>query len=77
MTFTVVATDGGEPSLNSTAQVCINVLETNANEPAFVPDFLSVDVRSDMAVGLEVATVSALHLDSGNCHFVQDTFLML
>ncbi|KAK2148147.1 hypothetical protein LSH36_512g01009 [Paralvinella palmiformis] len=64
ITFTVVATDGGEPSLNDTATVFVEIQEANTNEPYFDPDFYSLDLRSDTRIGTNVHTIPAADKDS-------------
>ncbi len=73
MTFTVVATDGGFPALNATAPVSISVLEAGSHEPRFDPDFISLDLRSDKAVGSEVARVTAIHPGTGKTATITET----
>ena len=38
--FTVVASDGGDPSLNTSLEITATILDTNDNDPEFV-DFIS------------------------------------
>ncbi|KAK7882192.1 hypothetical protein WMY93_028366 [Mugilogobius chulae] len=49
--ITVVATDGGKPSLSSTAVVNIVLQDINDNEPAFDKNFYNVSVKEDAAPG--------------------------
>lgn len=49
--FLVVATDGGEPSLSSTATVTVLVLDVNDNEPVFQQQLYNVSVPEHSDVG--------------------------
>lgn len=49
--FLVVAADGGEPSLSSTATVTVLVSDVNDNEPVFQQQLYSVSVQEHSAVG--------------------------
>lgn len=49
--FLVVAADGGEPSLSSTATVTVQVLDVNDNEPVFQRQLYSASVPEHSAVG--------------------------
>ena len=64
-TFTVVATDCGEPRLSSNTTVFMEILEWNDHAPYFDPDFRSLDVRSDTPVGQTITRVVAKDVDSG------------
>ncbi|KAL0203755.1 hypothetical protein M9458_001773, partial [Cirrhinus mrigala] len=49
--FLVVATDGGSPSLSSTATVTIHVVDVNDNKPVFKQQFYNVTIKEHTAVG--------------------------
>ena len=64
----VVAKDGGLPSLNSTAEVLIRVVDSNDNSPMMVfptPNNNTVVVRSDVKPGEVVTEVLAYDVDEG------------
>ena len=69
MTFTVLATDQGEPPLSHTATVFIEVTEINNHEPMFSPSYYNVERRSDLAVGESVLQVTVVDMDSGKLFF--------
>ncbi len=73
MTFTVLASDGGQPSLNSTALVFIVVNAVNAHAPEFTPPYVEMETRSDSPVGSSVYTLNVTDPDSGKlsaCDFI-------
>jgi hypothetical protein len=48
---TVVATDGGRPSLSSTALVHVVLQDINDNEPVFGSNFYNVSIKENTAAG--------------------------
>ena len=62
-TLTILATDGGSPSLNSTAQLVILVGEVNDNLPTFNQTSYSASVREEQDPNYFVVTVSASDAD--------------
>uniref|UniRef100_A0A1I8JMY8 Cadherin domain-containing protein n=1 Tax=Macrostomum lignano TaxID=282301 RepID=A0A1I8JMY8_9PLAT len=57
--FTVVAADGGEPTLTSTAAVRVVIADVNDCEPRFSSAWLNVSVAEDAAEGAVVARLTA------------------
>ncbi|KAL5011978.1 hypothetical protein ScPMuIL_010529 [Solemya velum] len=65
----VVATDGGNPPMSSTATVLVTVRDVNDNQPVFEHSFYSASVLEDANVGLCILQVSAVDPDCGmNAH---------
>ncbi|KAH8237858.1 hypothetical protein KR032_003993 [Drosophila birchii] len=62
----VQAQDNGQPSLSTTITVYCNVLDLNDNAPLFDPMSYSSEVFENVPIGMEVVTVSAKDIDSGN-----------
>ncbi|SPP79093.1 blast:Cadherin-related tumor suppressor [Drosophila guanche] len=62
----VQAQDSGQPSLSTTITVYCNVLDLNDNAPLFDPMSYSSEVFENVPTGMEVVTVSAKDIDSGN-----------
>lgn len=56
--FVVVATDGGDPPLMSSAQVTINVQDVNDKEPEFEASFYSIKIAENRRIGDCILTVS-------------------
>uniref|UniRef100_A0A672Y6W7 Protocadherin-16 n=1 Tax=Sphaeramia orbicularis TaxID=375764 RepID=A0A672Y6W7_9TELE len=73
--FLVVAADGGEPSLSSTATVTVLVEDLNDNEPVFQQQLYNVSVPDHTQPGAEILTVIATDRDSGR--FGQVTYEIL
>ena len=65
-TFTVVARDLGQPSLNGSAMVRVTVLDINDHHPVFTEDIYEAMVSETQAAGHTVVTVMATDLDSGS-----------
>ncbi|XP_064481266.1 protein dachsous-like [Ornithodoros turicata] len=62
---TVVATDGGEPPLSSSATVVVTISDVNDNEPIFDQSFYNITVSEDESVGKCLLKVSATDPDCG------------
>ena len=62
-TFTVVATDGGNPAQRDTASVIVSVTDINDNAPTFQQSSYTVRVREDAATSSEILTVLATDND--------------
>lgn len=60
--FLVVASDGGSPSLSSTATVIIHVVDVNDNKPIFQQQFYNVTVKEHTAVGTCILQVFIIML---------------
>lgn len=67
--LTVVARDGGEPSMSSTAVLLVTVLDVNDNEPIFDQSFYNVTVPENEAIGSCILKVSVL--SKAACHDVK------
>ena len=63
--LTVQVEDGGNPSLKSTTQVRVNILDENDQAPTFAPPTFSVAVSENVAVGTSVLQVKAIDADIG------------
>uniref|UniRef100_A0A669B0U8 Protocadherin-16 n=1 Tax=Oreochromis niloticus TaxID=8128 RepID=A0A669B0U8_ORENI len=64
--ITVVATDGGKPSLSSTAVVNIFLQDINDNEPVFERNFYNVSIEENTGPGTCILEVTAADADSGS-----------
>uniref|UniRef100_A0A8C5DX71 Cadherin domain-containing protein n=1 Tax=Gouania willdenowi TaxID=441366 RepID=A0A8C5DX71_GOUWI len=62
--FLVVATDGGEPALSSTATVTVLVQDVNDNEPVFHQQLYNVAIQEHRDVGSCFLQVTATDADS-------------
>ncbi|XP_032929365.1 protocadherin gamma-A2-like [Catharus ustulatus] len=62
---TVRAADGGSPSLQSSAVLCLRVLDVNDNAPVFAEERYSARVAENNAAGALVLTVRATDADWG------------
>lgn len=62
---TVVATDGGDPPLSSSATVVVTISDVNDNEPIFDQSFYNITVSEDERVGKCLLKVSATDPDCG------------
>ncbi|XP_076341827.1 protocadherin gamma-A4-like [Tachypleus tridentatus] len=63
--FSVMALDYGEPPLNSTVNVTIEVKDVNDQRPRFSSDFYLADVVENKDPGMKVTKVSAFDGDIG------------
>lgn len=63
--LTLTALDGGSPPRYGTAQVRIEVVDSNDNAPEFEQPIYKVQIPENSHVGSLVVTVSARDLDSG------------
>ncbi|XP_037657139.1 protocadherin beta-13-like [Choloepus didactylus] len=61
----LIAQDGGSPPRSGTAQVYIEVVDTNDNAPEFEQSLYRVQVAEDIPVGFLIVTVSATDIDTG------------
>lgn len=62
--LTVQVEDGGNPTLSSTTQVRINILDENDQTPKFEPPIYSVSVSENVALGTSVLQVKAFDADT-------------
>ena len=69
--FDVIATDGGQPPLSSTARVQISVLDANDNSPVFDPHPVVLSILENQPAGQIITTVTATDADSGSNSAVQ------
>ncbi|XP_022221546.2 LOW QUALITY PROTEIN: protein dachsous [Drosophila obscura] len=63
--LTVIARDGGQPALSSTATVLVTIHDVNDNEPIFDQSFYNVSVAENEPVGRCILKVSASDPDCG------------
>lgn len=75
--FNVIAVDGGDPALNDTLQVNIQVEDENDNPPMFQQESYAVEVKEDAQVGSKILQVRATDKDSGVYGTVQYRFSSL
>ncbi|XP_021070344.1 protocadherin beta-16-like [Mus pahari] len=64
--LTLTALDGGSPPRSGTAQILIEVVDTNDNAPEFQQPTYRVQIPENSPTGSLVLTVSANDLDSGD-----------
>ncbi|KAL9851842.1 LOW QUALITY PROTEIN: protocadherin Fat 4 [Geothlypis trichas] len=64
-TLTVVATDKGQPSLSSSADVVVIVLDINDNNPLFAQKLYKVEVAENTLTGTDLIQVLAADGDEG------------
>ncbi|XP_077984581.1 protocadherin Fat 4-like [Glandiceps talaboti] len=63
--LTVYAEDGGDPSLTSTMEVLVNILDINDNAPEFDPSSYTDNIMENTPPGKEFLQVSATDPDEG------------
>ena len=63
--FVAIVTDFGDPQLNSTVPITIEIADVNDNTPLFNAPSFTASVAENLAAGVEVTTVSATDADSG------------
>ncbi|XP_077992054.1 cadherin EGF LAG seven-pass G-type receptor 2-like [Glandiceps talaboti] len=63
VTFTVVATDNGSPSLQDTSTVTITLIDINDNAPSFSKSFWNWEIRYDADIATYVNSVTATDPD--------------
>uniref|UniRef100_A0A2K6PPR7 FAT atypical cadherin 4 n=1 Tax=Rhinopithecus roxellana TaxID=61622 RepID=A0A2K6PPR7_RHIRO len=64
-TLTVVATDKGQPSLSSSTEVIVMVLDINDNNPIFAQALYKVEVNENTLTGTDIIQVFAADGDEG------------
>uniref|UniRef100_A0A3B5RCH3 Protocadherin Fat 4 n=1 Tax=Xiphophorus maculatus TaxID=8083 RepID=A0A3B5RCH3_XIPMA len=64
-TLTIVATDKGEPSLSSTMDVTMMVLDVNDNTPSFSQNIYDIEIEENILTGTDVIQVFATDADDG------------
>ncbi|XP_006816874.2 cadherin-23-like [Saccoglossus kowalevskii] len=64
--LTVVAKDGGNPTLSSTTEVSIFISELNVYSPNFKPTNYTKEVLENVPTGTSIVTVTATDLDAQN-----------
>ena len=62
-TFTVVASDGGNPAMSTSSSVIVSITDINDNAPVFQQRSYAVRVREDTAVLTEIITILATDAD--------------
>ena len=65
-TLIIEVYDGGSPSLSSTMQVDIEIMDTNDNQPVFNYSKYSASISENTTVGTSVLEVQATDLDEGD-----------
>ncbi|XP_069185641.1 cadherin-23 isoform X4 [Procambarus clarkii] len=74
LNFTVQATDSGVPPRSNVADVVVQVIDENDNNPVFVNPPTNLTIREDAPPGTQVATVTAVDADSDDYGMV--TYLL-
>lgn len=74
LNLTVKATDSGSPSRSSRAEIFIQILDENDNNPYFVIEPRTLLIPEDASVGRQVAILEAKDADSGE--FGKITYLL-
>lgn len=64
-TLTVVATDKGHPSLSSSTEVVVMVLDINDNTPVFAQAMYKVEINENTLTGTDITQVFAADGDEG------------
>uniref|UniRef100_A0A2K5XDI8 Protocadherin Fat 4 n=1 Tax=Mandrillus leucophaeus TaxID=9568 RepID=A0A2K5XDI8_MANLE len=64
-TLTVVATDKGQPSLSSSTEVTVMVLDINDNNPIFAQTLYKVEINENTLTGTDIIQVFAADGDEG------------
>ncbi|XP_008579220.1 PREDICTED: LOW QUALITY PROTEIN: protocadherin Fat 4-like [Galeopterus variegatus] len=64
-TLTVVATDKGQPSLSSSTEVVVLVLDINDNNPIFAQALYKVEINENTLTGTDIIQVFAADGDEG------------
>uniref|UniRef100_A0A8C2YWL6 Cadherin domain-containing protein n=1 Tax=Cyclopterus lumpus TaxID=8103 RepID=A0A8C2YWL6_CYCLU len=72
---TIVATDGGTPSLSSTSVLSIHIADVNDNPPRFPEPHINVYLKENSPVGEIIKTVSATDSDVDQNSHVSYSFL--
>ena len=63
LTFTVVASDGGNPAMSASASVVVSIIDINDNSPIFQQLSYFVRVREDTSTPRQILTVQARDAD--------------
>lgn len=63
--FTLIAFDSGVPQLSSTADVTVEILNVNDEEPEFVQSAYDASIPEHSLGGTRVVTVTAVDKDEG------------
>ncbi|XP_046405905.1 cadherin-23 [Ischnura elegans] len=66
LNFSVKATDSGIPSRSSLAELYVQVLDENDNNPYFIGDISNVTVREDAPLGTTICVIEARDADIGD-----------
>lgn len=74
LNFTVRARDSGFPQRSSLADVYIQVLDENDNQPYFITDFQNLSIYENQPIGTQIAVIEADDADSGD--YGKVTFLI-
>ncbi|XP_042324434.1 protocadherin Fat 4 isoform X2 [Sceloporus undulatus] len=65
-TLTIIAADKGQPSLSSSTDVVVIVLDINDNNPVFAQKLYKIDIAENILTGTDVVQVSAADGDEGS-----------
>lgn len=74
LNFTVRALDFGIPQRSSLAEVHIQILDENDNQPYFITDFQNLSIYENQPIGTQIAVIEANDADSGD--YGKITFLI-
>uniref|UniRef100_A0A803T2Y4 FAT atypical cadherin 4 n=1 Tax=Anolis carolinensis TaxID=28377 RepID=A0A803T2Y4_ANOCA len=65
-TLTIIATDKGQPSLSSSTNVVVVVLDINDNNPVFAQKLYKIEIAENILTGTDVVQVSSTDGDEGS-----------
>ncbi|XP_042193825.1 LOW QUALITY PROTEIN: protocadherin Fat 4 [Callorhinchus milii] len=74
-TLTVIATDKGQPSLSSSMDITVIVLDVNDNVPVFQQPGYKVEISENTLSGIDLVQVCATDADEGNNGQVRYTLM--
>lgn len=74
LNFTVRALDSGFPQRSSLAEVHVQILDENDNQPYFITEFQNLSIYENQPVGTQIAVIEANDADSGD--YGKVTFLI-
>ncbi|KAH0615969.1 hypothetical protein JD844_026665, partial [Phrynosoma platyrhinos] len=74
-TLTIIATDKGQPSLSSSTDVVVIVLDINDNNPVFAQKLYKIEIAENILTGTDVVQVFAADGDEGSNGHVRYTII--
>lgn len=74
LNFTVRARDSGVPQRSSLADVYVQILDENDNQPYFITEFQNLSIYENQPIGTQIAVIEANDADSGD--YGKITFLI-